>query len=462
MLETMLNGSPVEVSSLDAEWLLDLAADAEVRERQAGRAKLRVAAQWCVLHPATAESGFVTWSDTGLPGLCRDEDEALGGEGTPLVAAFTPEPFAAALGVSTLTGLQLLADALDLQHRLPRIWAAVEALAVAPWKARKIAQATHHLSQAAAASVDAPARGPDRVVWVAGHRDRGRPGHRHLRPAPAGDPGASRARTPGGCGCFHRGVGTDGADDWAGTSHLEVTGDTLDLTTFHDLVCEQAAQLKALGDTDTLEVRKAKAVGVIANRQAALDLGTLLGPDEPVTSRDRPSRRRLRPRPSSTSTCRLTDLLGLDGSDGSDGPGSGPWRGSGRPPSPGSRTGPAGPGSPSNPSSTWPAPTPSTRTTRPRGCGNWSSSATGTASSRGAPGTPEPATWTTSPRTRRTAHPARPGPTPSPPSADDTTGRRPSGDGATTAPRPATTNGPDPKARPTWSPRTGTIPIPPN
>ena len=40
MLETMLNGNLVEVSGLDAEWLLDLAADAEVRERQAGRAKL--------------------------------------------------------------------------------------------------------------------------------------------------------------------------------------------------------------------------------------------------------------------------------------------------------------------------------------------------------------------------------------------------------------------------------------
>ena len=91
MLETMLNGSLVEVSSLDAEWLLDFAADAEVRERQAGRAKLRAAAQWCVLHPATAESGFVTWSDTGLPGLCPDEEAALGGEGTPLVAAFTPD-----------------------------------------------------------------------------------------------------------------------------------------------------------------------------------------------------------------------------------------------------------------------------------------------------------------------------------------------------------------------------------
>ena len=36
-----------------------------------------------------------------------------------MVAAFTPEPFAAALGVSTLTGLQLLADALDLNTGSP-------------------------------------------------------------------------------------------------------------------------------------------------------------------------------------------------------------------------------------------------------------------------------------------------------------------------------------------------------
>ena len=94
MLETMLNGYPVEVGDLDAEWVLDLAAEAEVRERQAGRTKLRAAARWCVLHPATVETGFVTWSDTGLPGLCP-EDEALGGEGTPLVAAFSLCPFRA-------------------------------------------------------------------------------------------------------------------------------------------------------------------------------------------------------------------------------------------------------------------------------------------------------------------------------------------------------------------------------
>ena len=100
--------------------------------------------------------------------------------------------------------------------------------------------------------------------------------------------------------------------DWAGTSHLEVTGDTLDLTVFHDLVCEQAAQLKALGDTDTLEVRKAKAVGVIANRQTALDLGALLDGQSPDLSPH--------PVPPAAKTklylhLSLTDLLDSD-SDG--------------------------------------------------------------------------------------------------------------------------------------------------
>ena len=146
----------------------------------------------------------------------------------------------------------------------------------------------------------------------------GRSRPRSPRPSPpttrtCSRPGRSRGKDAWGVRLFHRGVGTDGGDDWVGTSHLEVTGDTLDLTTFHDLVCEQAAQLKALGDTDTLEVRKAKAVGVIANRQAALDLGALLGPD------DQPPAEPAQPVPSAAKTklylhLTLTDLLGPEDS----------------------------------------------------------------------------------------------------------------------------------------------------
>ena len=60
--------------------------------------------------------------------------------------------------------------------------------------------------------------------------------------------------------------------DFAGTSWLEAAGDTQDLTAFYALVCEEAKQLGRLGDTDDYETRKAKALGIIAGRQGALDL----------------------------------------------------------------------------------------------------------------------------------------------------------------------------------------------
>src|SRR5918995_2079228 len=103
-----------EVGDLDPVGVLGAAAEAEQAERRAAFGKLQLAAHWADLHPATADTGVET---PGGPALLADE--SLGGEGTPLVAAFTPEPFALALGMSPGAGAQLIADALDLRHRLP-------------------------------------------------------------------------------------------------------------------------------------------------------------------------------------------------------------------------------------------------------------------------------------------------------------------------------------------------------
>lgn len=74
---------------------------------------------------------------------------------------------------------------------------------------------------------------------------------------------------------------TDGS--FAGTSHLEATGDTLDLTKLYDLVCDHAHRLAELGDCDPLGARKARALGVIADAQAHLDLfGTVPDSDHQV------------------------------------------------------------------------------------------------------------------------------------------------------------------------------------
>ena len=73
---------------------------------------------------------------------------------------------------------------------------------------------------------------------------------------------------------------------FASTSWLEAAGDTTDLTAFYALVCEEAKRLGRLGDTDDHETRKAKALGIIATRQAILEL------DNAATSR-RPAQTKL-------------------------------------------------------------------------------------------------------------------------------------------------------------------------
>jgi hypothetical protein len=256
--------SPTGIEDLDTDRLLACLGDAETAERRAGLTKLEVAVQWCVLHPATVETGAAVWGDAGLPGF--DSEESLGGPGCPTIAAFAPEPFAAALGVSTFTGMQLLADALDLAHRLPRTWRRVRRLQVASWRARRLAQATHHLSREAAHYVDAQV--VDRIDSCGAVLIDRTVAHAAATFDPAAQADAERAgKDAWDVRLLHR---TDGA--WARTSHLDATGDTADLTRFYDLVCDHAAHLARLGDTDGLGARKAKALGVIADAQSQLDL----------------------------------------------------------------------------------------------------------------------------------------------------------------------------------------------
>ncbi|GAA2153503.1 hypothetical protein GCM10009844_37980 [Nocardioides koreensis] len=307
MLEVDAMGQPVVVEDLDADWLLALLDDAKIAARVAERSKLRLAAQWCVRHPATVDTGVATWAGDSLPGVLN-VDESLGGEGTPAVSAFAPEPVAAALGVSTMSGMKLIADALDLQHRLPRIWRLVEDLTVDPWKARHVAQATHPLSREAAGYVDA--RLAPKLASC---------GFAAIQTAVAMaiakyHPELLEQREKTGKKGWHVTLRHPAPGDADGTSYLDVAGDTLDLTAFHDLVCEQAAALKALGDTDELEVRKAKALGAIASQQATLDLTALIGDgdDDPVVEPVETSTPSRRPRTVLYAHASLTDLLHLN------------------------------------------------------------------------------------------------------------------------------------------------------
>lgn len=252
------DGAPVVLDDLDADQLLQLAAEAESQAWAAERRKLRYAYQWCVLHPAPDADLQETWAGSEV---------AVGGEGAPGVAEGAAARLGAALRMTTAAAMQLMADALDLRHRLPATWARVEALEVPPWRARRLAQATAALDRAAAREVDR------RLAEVIGSC-----GTRRIettiadvvaRMDPEGQAVAEDAaedqwgtRLTHGRGSFYE-----------GTSTLEVVGDTLDLTAFADLlgaVAHQSLDPEApdAGPAD-LEKRKARALGVIAQRAFA-------------------------------------------------------------------------------------------------------------------------------------------------------------------------------------------------
>ncbi len=78
----------------------------------------------------------------------------LGGVGTPRVVDLSICELALARGQHTLTVRALIADGLDLRHRLPELYAAVREGSCELWVARKVASMTRKLDPTAAGLVD--------------------------------------------------------------------------------------------------------------------------------------------------------------------------------------------------------------------------------------------------------------------------------------------------------------------
>ena len=252
-----------EVGDLDPTGVLEAAAEAEQAERRAACRKLQLAAHWADLHPATTDTGVET---PGGPALLADE--SLGGEGTPAVAAFTPEPFALALGMSPGAGAQLIADALDLRHRLPLL------LETGPW--------------VGGAGLAGPPRRPADPPAVEGRRGLvdDQLAHRTTcgpvvvdrlvaQAIAAYDPEDHEDRENATRAGWEVTLTHPGATDFLGTSHLEATGDTLVLQRFYDQVCAIAHQLHLDGDPAPLGVRKVKAIGLLTGQPATSQQSTI-------------------------------------------------------------------------------------------------------------------------------------------------------------------------------------------
>ena len=188
----------------------------------------------------------------------------IGGEGTPLVAEFCPLELGCVLGLSRASATVLVADALDLQHRLPRTWAKVSSGQAKAWVGRKVAQATRNETAQVAAAVDARvSKWVHKLSWgrlekiVARRGHRGRPGRRAGR-------GRRQRRPRPGCGCGRRTTTASRTSPSAPSRS--------DAIWFDSTVDRVADALAALGADEAKDVLRGRAVGVLAQPQAALDL----------------------------------------------------------------------------------------------------------------------------------------------------------------------------------------------
>ena len=242
---------------------------AEVLSRAGHAHEVLLAAQVAELEAA------VDWAARHTDATHGDVDDggerlvALAGEGAPLVAEFCIPELALRLGVATDTGRHLMTDALELAHRLPACWEAPRGGGIPAYKARRVAQATSSLNAEAAAFVDrevAPYLHGMGVKALDGIVERATWAY-----------DLDQALTRSQQSLERRGIRIDldaprlsGVDGITSTVAIEGVLDTADALELERAVAELAHHQLLAGSTDTLEVRRAKALGMLARREAPI------------------------------------------------------------------------------------------------------------------------------------------------------------------------------------------------
>src|SRR6476620_10726575 len=265
-----------DVRDLAAAAVLDAAVAARRAADAAEARLLALPVHWVDLHPVTPGHPAATFPTQRTGGLASALGPAffdpapLAGDGTPGVAEYAVEELSAALGLSHPAGQALVAEAVELRYRLPRLWALVQSGDLQAWKARQVAKATTMLSREAVAFVDRhlavtarsnrlPALNP--VLHEA-----------RLRCDP--DPAAAVEQNA----LDHRGVWLDHRESTT-TTLVTARMDTLDALDLDGTVGDLASLLGRLGDHRHLDVRRASALGLLAHPQRALDLAAGPAPE---------------------------------------------------------------------------------------------------------------------------------------------------------------------------------------
>jgi hypothetical protein len=187
---------------------------------------------------------------------------AWGGAGTPEVSEYCAAELGALQGTGMTAARALIADALDLRYRLPRLWDRVLTGGVRAWQARKIAEQTRPLSWEACADVDHALS--DLVGMMPWPRFAKILTATILQADPAlAAERAERARTTQDVFAFD-------SDD--GLKTIIAKAAAGDAIWFLATINRIAEILAAQGDTNPVGTRRARAIGILAQPAEALRL----------------------------------------------------------------------------------------------------------------------------------------------------------------------------------------------
>jgi len=218
---------------------------------------LQLAAHWADLHHPDSQAP----AEKTLPGA--EQGRQLGGDGTPEVLEFAAAELGAQMETSHGSARALMADALDLRHRLPELWQLIVASGLPAWKARKVAQATRHLSRSSAMHVDAAvARGITSLPW-------GR--CETLLAAKIIEADPKTAEEQAKIWEAERFVRA-GRTNQTGLKLLIAKANAGDVTWFMATVNRIAEILRLQGDMESADVRRSKAIGILSQPALALQL----------------------------------------------------------------------------------------------------------------------------------------------------------------------------------------------
>lgn len=280
MTSTALEITEIADQAVTPSAILDRVRTERTAADRAEAAILELAVEWAHAHPA--QPGDESWRVTAAMGASFLEDdgfatpEELEDYGIPPVAWDAPAAFAAANKVSTTAGKAMLRDALILRHRLPLTWAQVRALRLPAWRARRIAQAVLGAPADVVDHIDQTLVG---IAHKVGPVTLDRLLDEAMLRLHAEEREIAQAEAMQGSHVIF----DEQSTPVAGKADLHVHGDWKDLRDFDQTLTRVAAALKATpeGEDESLDVRRAMAVGVLADparAQALLNGGPAPAP----------------------------------------------------------------------------------------------------------------------------------------------------------------------------------------